>query len=197
MPRYPGNMYSVERLLRVSRGDETPHSTIDQPLEHLTACHGRIEERLQVLERAGQHLETRAAEALEAVDGCFRYFESSGVAHTEDEEHSVFPRLRPHLSPEELAEIEMLERQHREADALYSELKDIAARLKQNAAAPGLAERYRSVVERFAALYRSHIAFEDRELIRVARRDLDSAELAAISEEMKQRRGFLSRPGTP
>lgn len=175
-------MYSVERLLRVSRGEEGAGSTIDHPLEHLVACHGRIEERLATLERAGACLESRTAEALEAIQSCLRYFDTSGALHTADEEESVFPRLRARLSPTERAEIEMLEMQHRDAEQLYTALKQAVARAD--------AAQYRAAVERFAALYRAHIAFENRELIRVARRDLRPADLAAITREMKSRRGL-------
>jgi hemerythrin-like domain-containing protein len=173
-------MYSVERLLRVSRGEESVHSTIDHPLEHLVACHGRIEERLQALERAGECLESRRAEALETIRSCFRYFDTSGVLHTADEEESVFPRLRGKLTPAELAEIEMLEMQHRDADQLYADLKRAVARADVAA--------YRSTAGRFAAFYRAHIAFENRELIRVARRELTADDLGAVSREMKLRR---------
>jgi hemerythrin-like domain-containing protein len=174
-------MYSVERLLRVSRGEESAGSTTDHPLEHLVACHGRIEERLATLERAGAYLESRTAEALEAIQSCLQYFDTSGAIHTADEEESVFPRLRSRLSPAELAEIEMLEMQHRDAEQFYATLKQAAAGTD--------AARYRAAAERFAAHYRAHIAFENRELIRLARRDLTPADLAAITREMKSRRG--------
>ncbi len=182
-------MISVERLLRVSRGEENPNSTIDRPIDHLVACHGRIEDRLGSLERAGAHLESKRAEALDAIDAAFRYFESSGVMHTADEEESVFPRLWAKMSAEERAEIKMLEKQHRDADAIYAELKVAATRLREQPAEdPKLAAHFRWLVQRFAALYRHHIEFENRELVRIARRDLTPEELGAISEEMRRRR---------
>jgi hemerythrin-like domain-containing protein len=181
-------MYSVERLLRVSRGEESPHSTIDRPLEHLVACHDRIEERLATLERAAAYLASEPDAALEAIGACFRYFESSGVLHTADEEQSVFPRLRGKVAVGELAEIERLESQHKEADTLYAELKHAAADLERDSHSPDAAARYGSIVGEFAALYRAHIEFENSELIRMARRELDAGELAAISREMRNRR---------
>lgn len=184
-------MYTVERLLRVSRGEESARTTIEYPLEHLVACHRRIEERLDMLARAGAHLADRPADALEAIDAAFRYFDSSGVLHTADEEQSVFPRLRPRLLPEELEMISQLDREHREAEALYAELKAVAARLRKDPRSEALGEEYRKLVKRFTDLYNSHIAFEDRELVRVAKRDLTRQELDAISREMKQRRNVL------
>jgi hemerythrin-like domain-containing protein len=181
-------MYSVEQLLRVSRGEESARTTIGYPLEHLVACHRRIEERLEMLQRAGAHLSDAPADAFQAIDAALRYFDSSGVMHTADEELSVFPRLRPRLAAQELAEIEQLERQHVEADAIYAELKAVAGRLRENPRDPALGDAYRGLAARLAALYRSHIAFEDRELIRIAQRDLTPGDLEVISREMRSRR---------
>ena len=41
-------------------------SSLDRPLDHLMACHRRIEERLEVMERAAAHLGDLRAEALAA-----------------------------------------------------------------------------------------------------------------------------------
>ena len=57
------------------------NAAIDTPVEHLMACHRRIEDRLATLERAADHL--RGDKPV-------------------DEEESLFPRVRPHLTPEEL-----------------------------------------------------------------------------------------------
>jgi hemerythrin-like domain-containing protein len=147
------------------------------------ACHGRIEERLEVLERAAEHLELRPEESRKALDSVFRYFDTSGAMHTADEEESVFPRLAPRLSAEERAYIEALENQHREADRLYQELRRVPP--------PGApVEPYRQVVSRFCRLYREHIASENERLIAVGQRLLSEPDLAAISSEMKRRRAL-------
>ena len=158
-------------------------STIEYPLEHLVACHGRIEERLTVLEKAAAHLESRPDEARQALAGCFRYFESSGVQHTADEEVSVFPRIESRLSADDRAYLAELESQHREADRIYAELKRLPETSEDVA-------RYRQSVARFCALYRAHIASENERLIAAARRVLEPEELAAISAEMKRRRNL-------
>lgn len=69
-------------------------STPDAPLEHLMACHRRIEERLATFERAGEALVERREEALKAIRSAFAFMESNGAMRTWDEEESVFPRLR-------------------------------------------------------------------------------------------------------
>ena len=63
-----------------------PSATIDTPLEHLMACHRRIEERLTTLERAGERLREDRPAALEAILRSILFLDSSGVLHTRDEE---------------------------------------------------------------------------------------------------------------
>ena len=159
-------------------------ATIDTPLEHLTACHRRIEERLATLERAGEVLESvvesKRAEAREAIASALRFLDSSGVMHTRDEEGSLFPRLNPRLDAAEREYVERLECQHREVDEVYAELKSAVA---ENDAA-----RYRSAVARLARLYREHIGSEDEILTGLARRCLSAADLEAIAAEMRERR---------
>jgi hemerythrin-like domain-containing protein len=182
-------MITPQQLLR-PKSQETG-STIDRPLDHLTACHRRIEERLDTLERAADHLTVKRSEALEAMEACFRFFESSGILHTADEEESVFPRLQRGLSDDERKFINQLEDQHQQADQLYAELKAIAAQLEDGQTVPGeLQQRFRTAAGRVAELYRSHIATEDRTLIALGQRILSPAELHDISREMKRRRGL-------
>jgi hemerythrin-like domain-containing protein len=164
-------MISLDQLVRGGREEGT---TLDRPLEHLVACHRRIEDRLRVLERAG--------EALEAITNCFRFFDSNGAWHTADEEDSLFPRMQAWLKPEEQAFLEQLEREHQEAEGLYCELKELAAKVD--------AGRFRTVLGRLCELYRRHIAAEDETLISIGSWVLTEAELREISAEMKARRGL-------
>jgi DUF438 domain-containing protein len=159
-------------------------AAIDRPIDHLTACHRRIEDRLSTLERAGEWLaaedETRKTEAIEAITSALRFLDSSGVMHTLDEEASLFPRLLPQLDSGELDYVQSLERQHREVDQAYAELK--------SAFDAGDTARYRAAVARVANLYREHIASEDRVLTAIAARCLSPADLDAIAAEMRARR---------
>ena len=182
-------MITPEQLLRPRPAESG--STLDRPLEHLTACHRRIEQRLETLERVAGHLEARHGEALEAMESCFRFFESNGVLHTTDEEESLFPRLQPGLSDEERTFIAGLESQHREADQLYTELKAIAVRLRGGQPVTAeLHELYRATAARLSELYRSQIAAEDETLIALGERDLSDSQLVEISTEMKRRRAL-------
>ncbi|HEX5430347.1 MAG TPA: hemerythrin domain-containing protein [Bryobacteraceae bacterium] len=165
------------------------NATIDTPVEHLMACHRRIEDRLATLKRAGEHLGENRTAALEAIKKSIAFLDSSGALHTEDEEASLFPRLRPLLRPEEVQYLDSLEAQHREAESIFSQLKEAVAKL---ATAPDggavLENRYHELAARLSALYRPHIQSEDEILTRMARRDLGTDQLQAISREMRARR---------
>ena len=71
----------------VNIGGPAPANTLDSPVEHLLACHRRIEQKLETLARA---VEANHDEALARV---FHFFDTNGLLHTQDEEESIFPRL--------------------------------------------------------------------------------------------------------
>jgi hemerythrin-like domain-containing protein len=153
-------------------------ATLDQPLEHLLACHRRIEQRLDTLDRAADALDTRPDEARQAIDRVLRFLETNGAWHTQDEECSIFPRLRSRLDADALGYLDELAAQHGSVERAVAELRA--------APPPEVAERAR----RAAQAYRAHIAFEESRLLDVARAALGDADLAAIAAEMKHRRGL-------
>jgi hemerythrin-like domain-containing protein len=159
-------------------------ATIDTPIEHLMACHRRIEQRLETLIHAAGHLENNRTAALEAIRKSFEFLDTSGALHTEDEEASLFPRLRPKLSSSEVAFVDSLEAQHVKAGALYSQLKKREAMLTD---AHSIAS-YLECATRLRALYRDHIRAEDEILTALARKSLGDLEISEISEEMRARR---------
>ena len=170
-------MISVDQLTRPA----APSATVDQPLDHLVACHGRIEERLNILERAAVALNERPEEARAALATVFRHFDTAGVLHTRDEEESVFPRLLLRASDAERYYLTDLERQHREAEEVYSLLGDVPV--------PGTdLAPYLALVHRFCWIYRAHIASENEHLIDTARRLLSVEDLAEVAGEMRLRR---------
>ena len=106
-------------------------ATIDTPIEHLMTCRRRIEQRLDTLVLAAAHLESNRTAALEAIRKSFEFLDTSGALHTEDEEGSLFPRLRPTLLSPELAFVDSLEAQHAQAGALYAQLKEHATTVRR------------------------------------------------------------------
>lgn len=158
--------------------------TLSHPLEHLVACHRRIEQRLDVLVKAGEVFEGDPAAAREAIESACAFMERSGVQHTEDEEQSLFPRLAPYLDAEEAEFLGALEADHKVADAAYARLQHAKAGLPES-----LAE-YRDAARELREIYKRHIEMEDDKLIRLGGRVLSPGELYAISREMRARRGL-------
>jgi hemerythrin-like domain-containing protein len=164
-----------------------PAATIDEPIEHLMACHRRIEQRLDALVNAADRMHDERAAASEAIRKSFHFLDTNGSFHTADEEESLFPRLRPKLSAEELAFVDGLEAQHGEADAIYRELRKLAIAAEDQPSADAI-QKFGECASRLRAPYLRHIQSEDRILTAIARRCLDGAEIEQISEEMRQRR---------
>jgi len=171
-------------------------STLDHPIEHLSACHRRIEQRLTTLDRAAAVLATRREEALQAIHNAFAFLDSNGVLHTEDEEKSLFPRLRGKLHPVQEELVAALEADHAVAHELYASLR---LAVDQIATSPDFDEpaalQYASLVSRFSAFYRRHISIEDSQLAEISKAVLTGRELAEISVEMKRRRGWSEPDG--
>jgi len=185
-------------MIRLQQINATPggmvNATLDQPIDHLLACHRRIEERLEILERATDHLPLRNEEALEAIRNCFRFLDSNGAWHTADEEESIFTRLRGLLPEKDYPFLSGLEDDHRQAELVYKELKDRFESLSDSVlayAADSLAG-FREQVGRLSELYRNHIAAEEASLLGMARAVLNEEQLSVISREMKARRGLAS-----
>ncbi len=177
------------RQIAATTGIEN-QATLDRPLDHLLACHRRIEERLDVLRRAAGHLGDRRAEALEAIANSFRFLDSNGALHTADEEESLFPRLCGRVGGQDADFLRALEEDHREVERVYRGVKDVYAAMATAADRDigQLDKSFGRSVDRLRELYRAHIAAEDARLIGLGREVLDATELSAISLEMKTRR---------
>jgi len=167
-------------------------ATLDRPLDHLVACHQRIEDKLVVLERAVAHLEDRTDEALYACHSVGAFLDAGGKLHTEDEEESVFPRIRKHAVGEELTYLDNLELQHREVEAFVSRLKNQTKHLERDPALRPVRETLVQTALKLAALYRAHMASENEVLTRIGRAHLDEVDLAEIAFEMRLRRSHAA-----
>lgn len=166
----------------------------DEPLGLLSDCHRRIEHFLHVLamvagDAAGGQLNPSYRCALE---GAVTYFAVAAPKHMADEEVSLFPRLRDNEDAavtEAVAALDALERDHDEADAHHTVVDGL---VRQWLAADRLSEaettRLRDHLTRLQALYKRHIAIEDREVFPAAARALDRAQIAQIGSEMAARR---------
>lgn len=163
-------------------------ATLDRPLDHLMACHQRIEDKLCVLERASAHMEDRTEEALRACHSVFTFLDSSGVFHTEDEEESMFPRIRLRATAEELVYLDSLEAQHREVEGCLARVRSLTKQLERDPLPLHTRQAFAETVVKLVSLYRAHMASENETLTEIARARLDEVALAEIAFEMRLRR---------
>lgn len=178
-----------------------PLAGFDQPVGLLMDCHRRIERFLQILlrvtnETRGESLEGEYREALETA---LTYFRSAAPRHTEDEENSLFPRMRQSDDPEvkaALAKLDALEADHRVADEHHARVDEIGRRwLAENRLdAEATAEMTRLLTE-LVESYQRHIRIEDEEVFPLAAKFLSDEALRLVGEEMRQRR--RENPGRP
>ena len=159
------------------------------PFEQLERSHRRLEERLEDLAWTAREARGAAAD-VDAIRDVAAFFARAVRRHEEDEESSLFPRLRtvnhdPPLAPL----LARITDEHREHVALHAQLDAIIARLDakpDDAAAIG---ELASVSDALTAAYRSHVAAEEETLFPAARAALDATTLATIAREMQERRG--------
>lgn len=176
-----------------------PESSFADPLGLLTDCHRRIEHFLGLLitvttqARGG----TLNEEQREALDAALRYFREAAPKHTEDEERSLFPRMRESRDEQvraALATIATLEEDHGVVDRGHAEADALLDRWLIEGPLPEAdAQRLVIVLEELQAIYQRHIAIEDHDVFPLAGRILDPSAIAALGREMATRRGLTGR----
>ena len=166
------------------------------PLGLLQDCHRRIERFLGVIvevisKTKGSHLNDEQRTALTTA---LRYFREAAPKHTEDEEISLFPRLRERggeATTDALNALDRLEAGHVKAKAWHEELEALGQRwLSDDGLGEQDASDFQELADQLAALYQSHIDVEDNELFPKARTVLTAEHLTAIGREMADRRGI-------
>lgn len=162
-----------------------PAPGFDDPLGLLRACHERILGHCDTLERLVLHLQVHGAdqEAQLAAARILRYFQVGAPLHHEDEECDLFPALRAHSAfpASQHRALEKLAAQHRELDKLWIEMEAVLLVISKGALAD-------LAVQPFAALTRTHIAEEEREIFPLAERYLDKEAWVVLGNAMKARR---------
>jgi hemerythrin-like domain-containing protein len=132
-----------------------------------------MEEELRALEVAAQ------AGDGQGLDVGLEFFASAAKRHHEDEEASLFPRLRGDAALVPL--LDALAAEHREHEATRREIEGLV----RGNADPGVLV---ASVARFVSMLRAHIEREDRELLPAAERLLDAGTRESVAEEMRERR---------
>jgi len=157
-------------------------------------CHRRMENFLSVLVKVGAlHGRQLTGGERHALEAALRYFREGAPKHTEDEEQSLFPRLRSLRSPDMeplLAYLDGLEREHAAAERWRQELDQLGLQwLTAKTLPAAMAERFRLLTQELARLYQDHIAVEEQRVFPLVAARLPADELRVMGEEMEARRG--------
>ncbi len=155
------------------------------PLEMLHACHQRMRDHCDLLQRAAQHLNDNGLddEFKKAAAQVHRYFASAAILHQQDEEQDLFPLLiRSSMKMADI--INQLKQQHQAIQQLWQELAPLLARPVKIEDPAALIE----LGDRFAELYRQHLDYEEQEFLSMAVHMLSQEQLDKIGGAMKQRR---------
>jgi len=173
----------------------------DQPIDLMMDCHRRVEHFVQVLLKVARqgNGQTLTAEWRNALETALNYFQQAAPRHTEDEEDSLFPRLRQSDDPqaaEVLSKMARLEADHQQSGPIHDRVDQLG---RQWLEADQLAEQETADLirccEQLQQMYQQHIHVEDHEVFPVAQRILSPDALQAIGQEMKARRQH--NPGRP
>lgn len=159
----------------------------DRPLAVLEACHGRIAKQCDTLERLLDHLPAHGADAKAqpAARAVLAYFDTAAVHHHEDEERNLFPLLELTGAPGACDLVEALTLEHDELALLWQRLRPGLQQIAAGAASILDEAPARS----FIALNRSHLEFENSQVLPLAREVLGAADLERLGRAMAARRG--------
>lgn len=168
----------------------SPAAGFDAPFAMLEACHERVLRTLDLLRRLVAHVAAHGGDdqARQAARDVLRYFDLAAPQHHLDEERHVLPTLQASGDPALRELAARLHDDHRRMDAAWAQARP----LLQGLADGGLARfsaAQEQVLDAFAALHAGHLEAEERSAFPVAAQQLDTAALAAMSADMRQRRG--------
>ena len=160
----------------------------DRPLDVLEACHGRIAKQCDTLDKLLAHLPSHGADeqASQAARAVMAYFDTAAVHHHDDEERNLFPLLEQGGAPGACDLVETLTLEHDKLALLWRQLRPALQQIEQGGMDAPLDE---GLVRRFVALYRSHLEFENTQVLPLARQLLGNAEIEQLGRAMAARRG--------
>ncbi len=179
----------------VQLGAKPEHDFAD-PLGLLSDCHRRIENFLQILLRVAGECEggEMSREHREALEAALNYFRKALPRHTEDEEQSLFPRLREteaSIARDALEKVAALEADHAEADSRHARIDELGKMwLEQDRLTAPETTEFREILAELREIYSKHIDIEDNALFPAARAALDARQISEMGREMAERRGI-------
>ena len=174
-------------------GETAP--SFDHPLEMLHACHGKIQQQLDTLQKLASHLPVHGCDqqVQQAAQGILRYFDTAGQFHHQDEEENLFPTLLALSTPEKARVKTLVERllaQHVVMFAAWSDVRAVLVKLAEGINTP-LPE---ALVERLVGSYTPHIDLEETELLPLSARLLSPQQIMEMGKSMAERRGAKFPP---
>jgi hemerythrin-like domain-containing protein len=181
--------------------------TLDQPIGLLGDCHRRIERFLDQLIRVTEVIGSGplTPEARRALEQSLQYFREAAPVHTQDEEESLFPRLRQlaqgrdesaEKAKHALSIVERLQADHEVADKRHLAIDEIGRRwLEKSTLSAEEVQRLQDELKDLRAFYTAHLAAEDGELFPLSETILDENQLAEMGREMAARRKEKFRAG--
>jgi hemerythrin-like domain-containing protein len=175
-------------------------STFSDPTGLMSDCHRRIEMFMRTLSMAAEFEGRRLSDdESRALDAALRYFREAAPKHNADEEESLFPRLRalPHLEVQRaLADLDRLEQEHRWAAPLHMEIDRLGQQwLSNRELGTDEIRAFQTAIRKLAAMYNTHIHFEESALFPLAARVLSPAQTTDIAREMAKRRNLPRAAG--
>lgn len=172
----------------------SPTADFDHPLQLLSECHRRVEQFFDVLLKLSRdhHGVSLNESQRQALATALNYFQSAAPRHHEDEELSLFPRMRASGDPQALAaldKLKQLEMEHEQAKPDLQRVQELGRSwLDRGVLDPVQAGELQRRVGWLCNLYRQHIQMEDMVIFPLAGKVLCQEQLARIGREMADRR---------
>ncbi len=160
----------------------------DRPLDVLEACHGRIAKQCNTLEKLLAHLPVHGADAQaqQAARAVLTYFDTAAVHHHDDEERNLFPLLEQAGAAGACDLVEALTLEHDELALLWRRLRVGLQRIESGE----FASLDEALAQRFVALNRAHLEFENTHVLPLARQILVTADIERLGRAMAARRNL-------
>ena len=168
-----------------------PDSGFDDPIGMLTDCHRRIEMFLNILCVVADRAAGRAltGEESAAAQAALQYFRIGGQRHTEDEEQSLFPRMRAAGSEEEVREIAGLEGDHQDANQVHGNVEVLYDKwIRTGSLDVKDQDELLAGIDHLKRLYTEHIRLEEQVVFPRASKLLNAEAVHAMGQELRKRR---------
>ena len=169
---------------------------VQDAVQHLKDCHERIERCLVITQHAINALADTEpvlrVEATAALDYELAFLYLLARLHSDDEEQTLFPRLRANLDndPEGLKPvIQSMEAQHSHEHALFADLAASVNLLFKKGATPADDElrKLQTTFDKLVEMYKPQIKIENEKIIANCPKYLKKNDLDAMLKEMQVR----------